>query len=135
MGISTDATLAYGLDLGGGDNDFTFEFLDEDGRPFASEYEIPGWYDEDDGLNEAIEQRLEELGAGEDITVEVYCSTEYTSYILAAKDFTVRRGTALEVDTTVPEDADAKLAAAVEALQIRFKEPQRPRWLLVSYWG
>lgn len=146
MSVSTDAILCYGYNLGGGDGAWE---LAEEGEYGDLELD---WIGEDDDLVEVATRRLL-VAAGLDpdrhydlamtpvgVDFEGYCSDSYTSYILAAKAITVSRGdcevldfVALAAETEAGE-YDAKLASAIHVLGITPKQ-DRPRWLLVSYWG
>jgi hypothetical protein len=162
MGVSTDAILAYGYDLGGGD-EWQVRELDEYGGLIP---DTGGWVpdpetEDDYDLIELAERHLlnasgftetyedgrkdyfaRERAAKESLGVEfeTYCSDESPMYLLAAKVLTVARGYVedaaafiLAAEQARPE-MDAKLRAAVEALGVTPVQDE-PKWLLVSYWG
>jgi hypothetical protein len=155
MGVSTDAILAYGYDLGG----------DEDGWKVREagkygELELD-WLDEEDDFTEQAMDRIRaaagftetdwqaegyfdrkhaaEAAAG--VEIEMYCSDEAPMYLLAAKVHTVSRGHIKDAaalmagaDDATRREWDAKLAAAVAALGMTPVQ-EKPAWLLCSYWG
>ncbi|GCE02198.1 hypothetical protein [Embleya hyalina] len=156
MGVDTNAILAYGYDIGGGEPWRIREATGANG-----EIELD-WYDPDsDGFIELCRERLmagvgitarrpprdetgfeRERAAREALGVEfeTYCSDGQPMYLLAAHAIIVARGDIKTIDLdalrAVPgrEGWDAKLAAAVAALGITPTQ-DRPRWLLCSYWG
>jgi hypothetical protein len=162
MGTSTDAILAYGYDLGGGD-EWQVRELDEYGSLIPN---TGGWVPdpetEDDydliglaerhllnasGFTETYEDGRDgylgrERAAKEALGVafEAYCSGEYPMHVLAAKVLTAYRGDVqdaaafiLAAEETRPE-MDAKLRAALEVLGVTPVQ-EKPAWLLCSYWG
>lgn len=150
MSTSTDGILFYGYDLGGPEDDGpAFKDLGED--------EHPTWYDPDDEDADFIEAATTALlaavgftetdwradgyherkkAAEERMGVELdsHCSGEYPMYLLAAKKTTAARGYPKEVDFTLPDNADERLAWAIGVLGLDVGD-QKPRWLLASYWG
>jgi hypothetical protein len=160
MGQSTNAVLAYGYDLAGGEDEWKIKEVGEYGEPKLD------WYDDsednDDGFVEQAQKRLlaqvagftekwergaegyfaREKAAQERVGVEFesYCSGEYPMYVLAAHVITVHRGysqlldLAALVNAVGVSDWDAKLAAAIKALGITPTQA-KPGWVLVSYWG
>lgn len=153
MGTSTDGILAYGYDLGGPDEGWNIRFAGVE-----DEYENPDWYDDEneegDGFGEVAMKRLlaavgftetdwraegyrERLRAAEaavGVTFEAHCSGDYPMHLITAKVFTARRGHAKEVDFTLPDNADERLAWALDVLGIDVDD-KKPAWLLASYWG
>lgn len=157
MGVSTNAMLVYGYNLGS-DESWGIEELDE--------YDSPSWdwYDPEDEESEGFEdaamthllkqlagftktwsddgyweeRRKAEAQVG--VEIETHCSGDYPMYLLAAKAITAYRGDVDVIDfakltTEVQEvDADTKLRAALGALGIQPKQKQA-QWLLCSYWG
>lgn len=155
MTTSTDATLAYGYNLG---DDPDFAGLDYGDHPSW----LTSWDDEDDEGNfsddaerrlldaagytarweaeapgryvdrDRIEAALAEIG----VVIETHCSDEAPMYVLAAAGAvtTATRGTPETITgLTVPEGADERLAWAVETLGLDVGDAQ-PAWLLFSYW-
>src|SRR5687767_10674874 len=132
MGTSTDGILAYGYDMG---ESFGIKYEDpdpswvtEDGTYssdvaralFAAagvELEPHGYFDPDD--------LLEACG----VELVYHCSDRCTMYILAAKHTTAYRGSPVAIDLTLPDNADERLAWAVETLGLDVGD-QKPRWLL-----
>lgn len=155
MGMSTDAILAYGYDLGGGDG-WKINGLGEYG-------ELPtiDWYDpeSDEDFEEAIERRLlaqianftetdwrvdgyhaRKNAAKAQLGVKLvsHCSSEYPMWVLAAHSTTAWRGSPHLFDPaelgTVPPAWDDKLRAALAALGVTPTQ-ERPQWVLCSDWG
>ena len=161
MGQSTNAILAYGYDLGGGDDGWKIHQAGEYG-------ELPelDWYDaeneEGDDLMSAGERRLraeiagftEQWHSGNEgyfdrerdadasvgVKIESYCSGEYPMWLLATKIITVYRGDCKTIDMAELAEAphiqgwDARLAAASQALGITPTQ-DRPRWLVFPFYG
>ncbi|MEU0236805.1 hypothetical protein ABZ234_03875 [Nocardiopsis sp. NPDC006198] len=154
MGTSTDAILAYGYDFGNGEDWLVRE---------VSEYGdlAVDWYDseaEDLDFVEAVEAKLlaaagfteadwqvdgyferkRDALATFGVEVVSHCSIDYPMYILAAHSTTARRGAPEAVDladmSALQEDADARLARALEALGLTPMQ-DKPAWLLASDWG
>jgi hypothetical protein len=124
MGVSTDAILAYGYNLGGGDGDWLIEEVGEYG-----ELKLP-WFavnldddgddedrDDDDFVTKAEKKLLVAQGfteidwradgyyerkvaaeAASGVEFKGYCSDSYTSYVLAAKVIKAYRGDCPAVD-------------------------------------
>lgn len=155
MGMSTDAILAYGYDLGGADG-WKINDLGEYG-------ELPtlDWYDpdSDEDFEEAIERRLLSQLAGfteTDWRIDGYharkdaalkqlgvqlvshCSSDYPMWVLATYSKTAWRGSPVLFEPTelgaIPTDWDTKLRAALDALGITPTQ-EHPRWVLCSDWG
>lgn len=140
MGVSTDAIVAYGYDLG--------EIFDHN----------LDWLEDADDTGGAINQRLREKVAGftdtwesspedyyereteadEQTGVEIvyHCHIDYPMYFLSARgsEQRVYRGypEALR-DLTVQEGWDEAIAKAVEALGVKIEG--KPQWFLMSYWA
>lgn len=153
MGISTDAILAYGYDLGGGEEGWKVKETGEYGS-----LNVPWYNPENHGFGSAVEERLlASAGFTEtDWQVDGYfarrgaalntfgtelvshCSLDYPMYILAAHHITVYRGMVGVVDlgelVALQEDADARLTRTVAALGLTPTQ-EAPAWLLVSNWG
>lgn len=151
MGTTTNGILAYGYDLGSGDE------WRVDG---ASVARMEALADDDAGLTEAVEAALlaavgftetdwradgyfdrkkaAEKRAG--VEVEHHCHGDYPMYLLSAHTITAYRGDVETVDFAAltaqaeAEEWDAKLSDALAVLGIKPKQ-ERPAWLLVSYWG
>lgn len=159
MGVSTDAILFYGYNLGGGDSEWEIEGTGQYGD-FAADWHDPE--DEDsDGFAEDANNRLRVMVGGftetdwqvdgywerqreadQRVGVEVssHCSAEYPVYYIAACAITAWRGSPKRIDFAKLEaeraegDWDQKLAVALEALGMTPKQA-KPQWLLVSDWG
>ncbi|MEU8040901.1 hypothetical protein [Streptosporangium sp. NPDC049078] len=155
MGTSTDAILAYGYDLGCGD-EWKFREVGEYGEP------VLDWYDDeaDDTFADQAEKRLlESVGFAEEwapdngywdrkkeaetrlgIKIETYCKDDYPMYVLAAKVITVSRGDVeiLNLPALMDEPTehgwDHGLRTALTVLGITPTQEQ-PAWVLCSYWG
>lgn len=157
MGKSTNGILAYGYNLGGDEGGWQIIEAGEYG-----DWEPP-WFPDDDEDNDFMSAAMRVLRASAGFTetdwradgfyerereadarlgveLESYCSGDYPRWLLAAHVITVYRGSVKEIDFADLErqrtegDWDGKLAAAIQALGITPKQ-DRPKWLLVSYWG
>ncbi len=148
--IDTDAIIAYGHDLGGGDGEF--ELLTGKGW-------TPGWYNPDDENEGFAEQAMTVLlrangfrhhrnslvytqrrGMAEaalGVEVVEHCSNQYTMYLLVAKVVRASRGHPQAVDVAadlvVPDGADERLTWALGVLGIKPKS-EHAAWLLASWW-
>lgn len=161
MGTSTDAILAYGIDLG-----------DPDGYPES--WKVDGIDEEalehEDGLAKYVENRLlvaagfTEKRPEEDLSdnwreriyrpwrqrrdaavaqfgVEVvsHCSTEAPMYLLVAHHITAPRGCPRFPDVNalnlqrIHDGWDQRIADALKTLG--WSTDQQPRWILCSDWG
>lgn len=146
MTTSTDGILAYGFDLG---DDFGFDGDD-----------TPDWATEDDdgcidwagdaqralltatGFTEVYEDgragyfaREREAEAALGVAFVAHCSDEYPMWMLAAAVQHASRGRAEPVDLAAPENADERLAWAIEVLGLDKFGGRQPAWLLASWWG
>ncbi len=160
MGVSTDAILAYGYDLGGEEDEWKvreagrygeleLDWLDDE----AEDYDGFGVAAMDrilaaSGFTETYEDgrkgffdRKHEAEKLTGVEIEYYCSNEAPMYLLAAKVHTVARvyikdAAALMAgaDEATLREWDAKLASAVAALGMTPVQ-EKPAWLLCSYWG
>lgn len=108
MGVSTDAYLAWGVDLG----------------------EDTEWPEEADG--DPSWWAHENL---KDVVIETHCSCEYPMYALVTVSTYASRGHAEEISKDFfdidPEKEQEKLDAACEKLGI---EKTKGSWLLFSLW-
>lgn len=145
MGISVEAILAYGYDLGGDGQGWKIEGLDEYREPSFD------WYDEDnERFEDAMLRRLakangvavrddgyvneDALAAIAGVSFVMYQHADYTSYFLAAFEHTVSMGTSERIDDfEVPNGTDEKLRAAVEAIGI--VPTEAPGWYLAPFMG
>lgn len=163
MGVSTDSILFYGYDLGGEndgwkiqgvdeyeswtpswaaadlDEDEEFDFEGDAGRRLLDSvgFTKEGLREDDyRGRNERLKVAKESLG----VDIASHGADEYRLYYLYAYQLTASRGYPLEVDLQslevrrVAEGWDAKLATALRVLEI-VPVQQEPRWVLASYWG
>jgi hypothetical protein len=148
MGVSTNAMLMYGYDLGGGDGPWKLHNIEE-----YDDFERP-WINEDDGIFESAKKtllaaagftetdynvdgyfdrkRAAEAQVG--VHFEGYCSDAYTAYVISARTITASRGDCLLVDFTIDPAWNEKLAHALKVLDLKPTQAE-PRWLLASYWG
>ncbi|MEH0579035.1 hypothetical protein QBA54_32200 [Streptomyces sp. B21-108] len=162
MGAATDAILVYGYDLGGADEGWKVQEVDEYGYLLPTSWHEPTDDEDGDDIGTAVEKQLlatvgeftetwtrgaRETGYWErrreaqkriGVTLETYCSHSVPAYALAAHATTVHRG---DVEYIDPQDLlwkpptekwDARLARALEALGLTPVQ-ERPRWFLVSY--
>jgi hypothetical protein len=154
MGMSTDAILAYGYDLGGTEG-WNLEGLGE----YGELPELPWLNDDEDDFQSAAERHLlatigeftetdwradgyhdRENAAKARLGVQFvsHCSSDYPMYVLATKSTTAWRGSPKLFAPTdlgaVPPDWDEKLRAALTALGITPTQEQA-QWVLCSDWG
>jgi hypothetical protein len=153
MGNSADAYLAYGFDLGGGDNEWQVEEADQYGEW------RPTWLADDD-YRESVERALlADVGFTETdwqvdgyyarrgealarvgVELKPHCSGDYPVWMLVTHLVTAYWGDAKAINFTDLErlrtegEWDAKLRRACEVLGITSKQPE-PGWFLASYWG
>lgn len=150
MGTSTDGILVYGFDLG---EDYGFDWDDEEPRPEwvdSEDYEAwndillaahgftetePDWDKNRDAWrawSDRKEQALKEIG----VEFVQHCSDEATMWLLAAKHFENRRGYPVEIpNLDLPDNADERLAWAIDVLGLKKFKGQQAKWLLASWWG
>ncbi len=159
MGTSTDAILAYGYNLGGGEDEWHIQEADGEYGEWTSDWYDPEDEDRDDFVT-AAEQRLlvaagftqtdwqadgyfdrkREAEARVGVELDTHCSGEYPLYFIAAHKITARRGYAKDIDFAeleamrIEQDWDSKLTKALQVLGMTPKQ-ERPGWFLVSYWG
>lgn len=159
MGQSADGILAYGYDIGGPEEGWRIDGIDE-GELWRPEWVTDGDDgDEPDYVDDAQRHLLASIGFTEtDYTAAgyfdrfnaaaalvpelvTYCSGDYPMYLLAAHHIEVGHGHIKEVDIQAlaarrsAEGWDARLASALTTLGITPTDQPRPRWLLVSYWS
>lgn len=141
MGVSTDALLAFGVDLGDeypesllnedDEGDFESWVLDHVGlaRPTVSDYGHPDWVAYFAKRNEILETFPVDL--------ELHCSYDYPMYILCV------RGTRKRASRGSPESLDASALTVTPEQVAAFKafceehdiDAGEPGWLLFSMWG
>lgn len=144
MGVSTDALLAYGFDVGGPED---WRVREADGDPNWT----PAWCDNDEDAGGDVEEAASILDTlclarrwptvlGESaVRLETHGHPDYPGYLLVAHVMTAYRGTAQVIDRSelerlrVVEDWDGRLNAACKTLGITPVQ-ERPAWLLASYW-
>lgn len=155
MGMSTNAMLAYGYNLGGDDLGWNVQQVDADG---LLKVDWPAL--DDDGFQEAARQvllasvgftetdwradgyfdrqRAAEARIG--VKIDSHCSGDYPGWFLATRIITVYRGDVSAVDfaalnaQAASENWNGRLAKALEALGLT-PTAEHPQWLLASYWG
>lgn len=160
VGVSTDAILAYGYDLGGPeewkiqgveqwaadppfdwydrDNDDGYGFVDQAQRRLlaAVGYDVDQPYENSDEYRARLSAARAQVG----VTIVKHVSGNYPMYIVAAWQMTAGRGYLKELDLVElltnqrSLDWDEKLVTALRNLDIVPIQPQ-PCWLLCSYWG
>jgi hypothetical protein len=144
MGISTDAILVYGYDLGDDpdcewwanrhENDEDLDFGTE------AEYKMLSgigfterWYEGNVGHFDRKREAEKNLG----VEIVYHSSYDYSMYILAAKEFRAYRGDVTVIkmsDLIVDSERDKKLRSALNSLEIK-PVNEYPQWMLVSMWG
>lgn len=142
MGISTYSILAYGYDLGpafGYDDDDLSEpiwYLEDEGWQESMEIALlaavgftEDWFVSNDGYFERKSMMEKRMG----VTVVPYGSSDDSMYLLAAK-YQTSRWNADPIDITVPDNANERLAWALDVLALKPKIT-KPQWLLTSYRG
>jgi hypothetical protein len=146
MGVSTDAILVYGIQLGspeegdelpwGEDTDIDAYVLERYGAPKEIEFDE----DEESEQYKRWRRRLDERREFEKtipVEIDTHCSDDYTMYTLIIKESRKRasRGSPEAID---PDDMRRNhewildLKEACRKLEIEYEEP---RWWLQSYWG
>jgi hypothetical protein len=156
MGVSTNAMLVYGYDLGS-DEGWKVRETDEDGYTLTVD-----WYDEDhedEFVEQAGNRLLADAGFTETdwrsdgyfdrkaeaeraigVEFESHCSGDCPMWILAAHTVTAHRGGVKQIDLTALAldpgrgDWDAKLRHALTVLGLTPTQEQAA-WFLCSYWG
>jgi hypothetical protein len=129
MGTSTDANIAYGIDLG------------------ADMYEMP-WYDEvrvedEDAMELFYEWNEKEYGKVSPFEIFMHCSYECPMYILGlnGSDLTANRGDAVDFEPSklqeeVTEEQKKLLTDMIAKYNIKGEGGvTEPSWLLYSLWG
>ena len=143
MGISTDAILAYGYDLGEWESMDYPEWFDEDDEDAAfSEQAMKhllkeAGFTETDWKVEGYWNRKNEAEKNLGIEITYYCSYDYPMYILSAKEFRAYRGDAVKIDyadLTIDSEWNEKLRWALDKLGVPASDDE-PSWFLVSMWG
>jgi hypothetical protein len=147
MGTSTDALLMWGYDLGGGDDPWKVEGVDEYGS-----IERPWLGEGDDFESAAMKVLLATVGYTETeyspgqwqreedakkrlgVSIEEHCSGSYPMWVLTAKTHRASRGECLAVDLTVDPAWGERLAAALKVLDLKPLQAE-PCWLLASFYG
>ncbi|WP_420032288.1 hypothetical protein ACN2WE_05345 [Streptomyces sp. cg28] len=146
MGQSTNATLAYGYDLGEGHElvDLAWMTGDEYDLAGACEQrllaELVGftetWETHPDGYYEREREAKARLG----VEIYTHCSDNAPMLLLATHVITAYRGFPEAVDlaayASMPDSLrwNERLQEALNALQITSPQTE-PGWLLCSYWG
>jgi|SRR6187397_1527704 len=141
MGVSTDAILAWGVPLGGPDEDWTVSFRD-------GTYDGPAWFDpakrDEDGeyFEEQANERLRPhfLHTAFNPHVLTFQSGTYPQYFLATWSASAYRGQVRTLDlarVVAQPEAEywaAALVTAASVLQI-VGDVGTPAFTLLSYWG
>lgn len=138
MGVSTNAILFYGIDIGEEVPDWDEDALDEWEVTYASrlgikEPEVP--YNDNEEVHKKYWDNKSKLAKASGCKVGQYCCSEYPMRYVALKETetTVYRGEAVEIKSlTVPVDANDKLRRFCKVMGIEYQDP---KWFLTSYWG
>lgn len=145
MGMSTDAMLMYGYDLGSDESGWKVQQLNEDGElTVGDEAEsvllAAVGFTETDWRADGYHERMREAKARIGVTFERHCSADYPEHVIAAHVIKVYRGKSKPIDfaalraQAAAEDWDGRLASALATLGLKPTQ-ERPQWLLASYWG
>lgn len=151
MGVSTDAVLAYGYDLGGDGGLLIKEtgrlqpaWFDPRGASFAVQAEerllLGAGFAETDRRIEGYYERRRKAQWQVGVEVRRYGSDGDPGYILSAKTITVPRGHVHALDPTelatgpVSRNFDDRLNGALRTLGMTPQQKQ-PAWLVCSYWS
>lgn len=160
MGTSTNATLAYGYDLGAEESLQVREAQESETNEYG--YLKTAWYDEEheelaEGIIEQMTRVLydaipdappveyaweckDPVKEHYGVWFESHCSGEYAMWILCTSATTAHQGSPKTVDPFLLERApidegwDDKLATALRVLGITPLQ-ESPAWLLASDWG
>lgn len=127
MGISTDAILFYGIDLG---DDFTEKINSKKILKEWEEYEEDE--DEDGDFYSFIENLIEKLEL-KNIKIGYHCSDSCKMYYLSSIDFTASRGNPenIELKELINPPDLINFKKLLDILEIK----EEPKWNLVSWWG
>lgn len=124
MGIDTDAHLIYGIRLGGQENGWTFNEVDEDNVPLLS-----GGLD----FHECAEALLLDTPGVEVVETQ---HINYPDYFLAVTELHIEatRGNPKRVQNLqVTAEHERKLNEAIAVLGITFSEPAEAGWYVASW--
>lgn len=132
MGVSTNAVLVFGIDIGEDLPEFLEDF-DGDFDDFLADYSgLPKWGEEGHDFDKTV-------AWNNDFPVELvqHCSYEYPMYILAVRgtESTARRGYAAEIDVASMQIDNVKILQLKNFCEQYNIEWQEPKWLLCSMWG
>lgn len=160
MGVSTDALLVYGFNLGGIEDAEGWQIreVDEDGDPTASWYTTPEDAEEVDFIEQAeirllvahgltgrwsdddYHERKREAQQHCGVTFERHCSDSCTMYLMVAMDWTANRGYPVKIEPAHLADPEllyhcrGNLARALDILGITPTQDE-PGWILASWKG
>lgn len=157
MSTSTDAILAYGISLGGEDEDWQVDGVDiddESGEEISEYVErillaANGFAErepeEDLSPNWLMDtylpwrQRRNAALAAIGVCIVHHCSADYSMYLLATYSVEAARGYPVDLDMEsltmqrIREGWDNRMSDALKALG--WSTDQQPRWILCSHWG
>ncbi len=139
MGVSTDAILAFGIDIGE-EIPEAIEALDLD------DFDLDCLADHEGGLvwradftpeeENAYGKKARELHDAYPVELIIHCSYDYPMYIVAAKDsrYYASRGYSKTIN---PSDLKVKQEDidALKAWCKKYNVEGEPEWLLFSMWG
>lgn len=109
MGVSTDAILVYGIDLG-------------------EEHDFENW---DDPL-----EKLDRLATAEGLTIVMHCADEFPMFIVSdGRESSANRGYPCNIPNGSLTPASHYTIAKIRTFAERFGVTEEPAWLLCSYWG
>lgn len=142
MGVSTNALIAFGFDLGeAGDRevDLSELFPDPDG---GDEPQLDEWLLEKagvvfkNGMNyDDFKKKRDKVLAACPVALVEHCSNEHPMYLLAVRGTVkvARRGYAEPFE--LPQVSQEQIEAAKAFCDEHGIEWETPKWTLFSYWG
>lgn len=142
MGSDATAILAYGYDVGqtfGHDYDTPHPAWYQDGNGWRHSAErallaavgfTEEWTPDSDGYFDRKKNAEQQVG----VHFERQGSDSDVYYLMAAKSQRVEWGDVEAVDMTLPDNADERLAWALDVLGVKPTD-DKPGWLLAAYYG
>jgi hypothetical protein len=148
MSTSTDACLAFGVDMGEqGEYKFPWDAASDDWEDFEEWWAFEcgitlpdvDYSDEAHVTYQAYWKRKSEAIKRCPVEMVRHCSDQCPMYILAVRGTLIEasRGYPVALDGGLEKNIDAKALKAFHAFckQYGITLPAQPQWLLFSYWG